>query len=157
MVGEAPSITLSALAAALAFLSFDGEALRSMPARVLLKRMQLSRTQMALVIDEYGGTDGLASLEDIVEMLVGDIEDEHDDEEAMFTRQSDDVFIAESRRSSTALRTHRVPIGSPCLFGRTLNGYHSSPKYRFIRLHNVKQFGDYRCHPFKMAGTTRPA
>ena len=45
----------------------------------LMARMQATRTQMALVIDEYGGTDGLVSLEDIVEMVVGDIEDEHDD------------------------------------------------------------------------------
>jgi CBS domain containing-hemolysin-like protein len=69
----------------------------SMLASELMAKMQAERTQMALVIDEYGGTDGLASLEDIVEMLVGDIEDEHDDEEAMFTRQSDDVFIADAR------------------------------------------------------------
>jgi CBS domain containing-hemolysin-like protein len=69
----------------------------SMLAAELMAKMQAERTQMALVIDEYGGTDGLASLEDIVEMLVGDIEDEHDDEEAMFTRQSDDVFIADAR------------------------------------------------------------
>src|SRR5262249_41893806 len=46
----------------------------SMLASDLMARMQASRTQMALVIDEYGGTDGLASLEDIVEMVVGDIE-----------------------------------------------------------------------------------
>ena len=52
---------------------------------------------MALVIDEYGGTDGLASLEDIVEMVVGNIEDEHDDEEAMIQRVSDDVLIADAR------------------------------------------------------------
>jgi CBS domain containing-hemolysin-like protein len=69
----------------------------SMLASELMAKMQAERTQMALVIDEYGGTDGLASLEDIVEMLVGDIEDEHDDEEAMFTRQTDDVFIADAR------------------------------------------------------------
>ncbi|MFM2278784.1 MAG: hypothetical protein RLZZ444_1015 [Pseudomonadota bacterium] len=69
----------------------------SMLASELMVKMQAERTQMALVIDEYGGTDGLASLEDIVEMLVGDIEDEHDDEEAMFTRQSDDVFLADAR------------------------------------------------------------
>ena len=52
----------------------------SMLASDLMARMQANRTQMALVIDEYGGTDGLVSLEDIVEMVVGDIEDEHDDE-----------------------------------------------------------------------------
>lgn len=69
----------------------------SMLAADLMARMQADRTQMALVIDEYGGTDGLASLEDIVEMVVGDIEDEHDDDEAMITRVSDDVSIADAR------------------------------------------------------------
>ena len=69
----------------------------SMLASDLLQRMQANRTQMALVIDEYGGTDGLASHEDIVEMVIGDIEDEHDDEEAMFTRVSEDVFVADAR------------------------------------------------------------
>lgn len=69
----------------------------SMLASELMVKMQAERIQMALVIDEYGGTDGLASLEDIVEMLVGDIEDEHDDEEVMFSRQSDDTFIADAR------------------------------------------------------------
>ncbi|MFK7903208.1 MAG: hemolysin family protein [Nitratireductor sp.] len=53
----------------------------SMFAAELMARMQATRTQIALVIDEYGGTDGLISLEDIVEVIVGDIEDEHDDEE----------------------------------------------------------------------------
>ena len=50
----------------------------SMPALDLLLKMQTSRTHMALVIDEYGGTDGLVSIEDVVEAIVGDIEDEHD-------------------------------------------------------------------------------
>ncbi|AJY47355.1 hemolysin family protein [Martelella endophytica] len=69
----------------------------SMLASDLLQRMQAGRTQMALVIDEYGGTDGLVSHEDIVEMVIGEIDDEHDSEEAMFTRVSDDVFLADAR------------------------------------------------------------
>ena len=69
----------------------------SMLASDLMARMQASRIQMALVIDEYGGTDGLVSLEDIVEMVVGDIEDEHDDDEVMIRKSSDDVFIADAR------------------------------------------------------------
>ncbi|OCJ17445.1 magnesium/cobalt efflux protein [Rhizobium sp. AC44/96] len=69
----------------------------SMLASDLLRRMQVNRTQMALVIDEYGGTDGLASHEDIVEMVIGDIDDEHDDEEVMFKRISEDVFVADAR------------------------------------------------------------
>ena len=70
----------------------------SMPARALLKRMQSSRTQMALVIDEYGGTDGLVSMEDLVEIIVGEIEDEHDlDEEPTVKQVAEGVFVADAR------------------------------------------------------------
>ena len=70
----------------------------SMPATDLMAKMQASRVQMALVIDEYGGTDGLVSLEDIVETVVGDIEDEHDeDEEAMLVATSDGIWVADPR------------------------------------------------------------
>ncbi|WOI53348.1 hemolysin family protein [Parvularcula sp. LCG005] len=50
----------------------------SMPVTDLLLRMQVSRVHMALVIDEYGGTDGLVTIEDLIELIVGDIRDEHD-------------------------------------------------------------------------------
>jgi CBS domain containing-hemolysin-like protein len=69
----------------------------SMPAAELMTQMQAKRMQMALVIDEYGGTDGLVSLEDIVEMIVGDIEDEHDEDEPLIERRPDGTFIVDAR------------------------------------------------------------
>ncbi len=75
----------------------------SMLASDLLKTMQAQRTQLALVIDEYGGTDGLVSHEDIVEMVIGDIDDEHDKDEAMFSRLSAGVLIADARAELTEL------------------------------------------------------
>ena len=71
----------------------------SMPAVDLLVKMQATRIHVALVIDEYGGTDGLVSIEDIVEQIVGDIEDEHDTEAARIQRQDDGSFIADARAS----------------------------------------------------------
>ena len=50
----------------------------SLKAAVLLKKMQAKRTHIAIVVDEYGGTTGLVTLEDIIEEIVGDIYDEHD-------------------------------------------------------------------------------
>ncbi len=70
----------------------------SMLALDLLVRMQATRTHMALVIDEYGGTDGLVTIEDIVEVIVGDIEDEHDeDERPTVTREPDGAYLADAR------------------------------------------------------------
>jgi len=57
----------------------------SMLAQDLLRRMQGHRIHMAIVVDEYGGTDGIVTLEDLVEPIVGDIEDEHDEGEAEVT------------------------------------------------------------------------
>jgi CBS domain containing-hemolysin-like protein len=69
-----------------------------MPAVDLLVRMQATRTHIALVIDEYGGTDGLVSIENLVEMVVGDIEDEHDEAAIrMIERHDVDVFVADGR------------------------------------------------------------
>lgn len=69
----------------------------SMKLTDLLVKMQSKRIHLALVVDEYGGTDGLVTLEDLVEEIVGDIEDEHDDEEPMFVRRSPGVWEADAR------------------------------------------------------------
>ena len=76
----------------------------SMPALDLLVRMQAKRTHIALVIDEYGGTDGLVSIEDIVETIVGDIEDEHDlDETPQIEKATDGSFTVDARASLDAV------------------------------------------------------
>jgi CBS domain containing-hemolysin-like protein len=68
----------------------------SMRALDLLLKMQATHTHLALVIDEYGGTDGLISIEDIIEEIVGDIADEHD-EEAPTLKPDGDGYIADAR------------------------------------------------------------
>jgi CBS domain containing-hemolysin-like protein len=81
----------------------------SMPALDLLAKMQATRIHLALVIDEYGGSDGLVSIEDLVELIVGDIADEHDEDEGpTVTRQGDGSFLANGRAS---LEDVRAAIG----------------------------------------------
>ncbi len=72
----------------------------SMPAIDLLAKMQATRIHLALVIDEYGGSEGIVSIEDIVEEIVGEIDDEHDEAAPKpVIRQSDGSFIAVGRAS----------------------------------------------------------
>ena len=67
----------------------------SMPIGVLLQKMQTERRHMALVIDEYGGVDGLVTIEDLIEQVIGQIEDEHDvDEDKLWTREKSGAWLA---------------------------------------------------------------
>src|SRR2546429_4637730 len=71
-----------------------------MPVLDLLAKMQTTRIHLALVVDEYGGADGVVSIEDIVEQIVGDIADEHDEDTPPgVVRQSDGSFLADARAS----------------------------------------------------------
>ncbi len=70
----------------------------SMPLGVLLQKMQAERIHMALVIDEYGGTDGLVTIEDLIEQVVGEIEDEHDvDEAKSWILEKPGCYLAQAR------------------------------------------------------------
>lgn len=75
----------------------------SMKLPALLLKMQSSRSHLALVIDEYGGTDGLVSMEDLVEEIIGEIEDEHDDESSLIQMRFGAVE-ADGRASIEALQ-----------------------------------------------------
>jgi magnesium and cobalt transporter len=69
----------------------------SMPTGVLLQKMQKERVHMALVIDEYGGVDGLVTIEDLIETVIGEIEDEHDEDEgALWKEERPGVILAQS-------------------------------------------------------------
>ncbi|MCB9992631.1 MAG: HlyC/CorC family transporter [Hyphomicrobiaceae bacterium] len=86
----------------------------SMPVSDLLQLMQATRNHMAIVVDEYGGTDGLVTIEDLVEVVVGDIEDEHDDEDAaLIWQESEHVYSADARASLEEVREMVGPDFDP--------------------------------------------
>jgi magnesium and cobalt transporter len=81
----------------------------SMPVGVLLQKMQKERIHMALVIDEYGGVDGVVTIEDLIETVIGEIEDEHDEDEGvMWKEEKPGVFLAQSM---TPLAAFEAAIG----------------------------------------------
>lgn len=81
----------------------------SMPIGVLLSKMQTERRHMALVIDEYGGVDGLLTIEDLIEQVVGEIEDEHDaGEDQTWFKEKNGCYIVQAR---TPLDEFEAEIG----------------------------------------------
>ncbi len=87
----------------------------SMPIGVLLQKMQTERLHMALVIDEYGGVDGLVTIEDLIEQVLGEIEDEHDVDEAdLWTREGSNVWLAQAR---TPIEDFEDAIGQKIVIG----------------------------------------
>jgi len=99
----------------------------SMPVMDLLARMQASRIHLALVVDEYGGADGVVSIEDIVEQIVGEIADEHDEADApRVVRQSDGTFLADARANLedvTSIVGPEFEVGEEAKEVDTLAGY----------------------------------
>lgn len=67
----------------------------------LLKEFQREKVHLAIVVDEYGGTSGIISLEDVIEEIVGDITDEYDDEDLVYSKLDDHTWVFEGRTSLT--------------------------------------------------------
>ncbi|WP_135211989.1 hemolysin family protein [Vitreimonas flagellata] len=78
---------------------------QSMTLATLFLKMQSSRIHLALVVDEYGGTDGLVSMEDLVEQIVGAIEDEHDEDAALVVERPGGAFEVDGRAPIDQLET----------------------------------------------------
>jgi CBS domain containing-hemolysin-like protein len=99
----------------------------SMPVLDLLAKMQTTRIHLALVVDEYGGADGVVSIEDIVEEIVGEIADEHDEEAAPgVVKQPDGSFLADARANLddvTAVIGPEFEVGEIAKEVDTLAGY----------------------------------
>jgi CBS domain containing-hemolysin-like protein len=99
----------------------------SMPVLDLLAKMQTTRIHLALVVDEYGGADGVVSIEDIVEQIVGEIADEHDEEAPpRVVRQTDGSFLADARANLEDVTTVIGPefdVGDVVQEVDTLAGY----------------------------------
>ena len=115
----------------------------SMRALDLLLKMQTSHTHLALVIDEYGGTDGLVSIEDIIEEIVGDIADEHDDE-AIVLKPDGNGFVADARME---LEEFQSQTGMALLDGESEEEVDSLGGLVVSLLGRVPQRGEIVSHP----------
>ena len=89
---------------------------------ILFKRMQSAKNHMCIVIDEYGQTSGLVAMEDILEEIVGDIEDEHDEEEQHYSIESDGSYTFDGLTElQDVLEIIPLPVEEDTF--ETLNGY----------------------------------
>lgn len=117
----------------------------SMPIGVLLQKMQSERMHMALVIDEYGGVDGLVTIEDLIEQVIGEIADEHDiDEGDFWTEESPGQYIAQAR---TPLDEFEEAIGFELALGDEDEEIDTLGGLVFLLIGRVPARGEVVPHP----------
>jgi putative hemolysin len=108
----------------------------------LLERMQESKTHLAVVIDEYGGMAGVATMEDIIEQLVGEVQDEYDEEEEESILTEGDEMVVDGLMSlNEAIERFGKPEGEPA--STTLGGYIAEVLDRIPERNDTVPFGDY--------------
>jgi CBS domain containing-hemolysin-like protein len=112
----------------------------SMPVLDLLAKMQTTRIHLALVVDEYGGADGVVSIEDIVEQIVGEIADEHDEDTPPgVVRQADGSFLADARAGLDDLA---AVVGAEFDVGEVANEVNTLAGYVATRIGRVPVRGE---------------
>ena len=145
----------------------------SMSALALLAKMKLKQIHLAIVVDEFGGTDGLATFQDVVEAITGDIADEHDDSKALAIGVENEAFIASARTPiedveqalGMSLTTNGIPEDVETLGGLIMATVGSVPKRGQIIPHpsgvtfEIMEAGPRRLHKvriFKQLALTAP-
>ncbi len=117
----------------------------SMPIGVLLQKMQTDRRHMALVIDEYGGVDGLVTIEDLIEQVIGEIEDEHDvDEEDFWHLEKPGCYLALAR---APLQDFEAEIGMKLLEAEDEEEVDTLGGLVFMEIGRVPARGEVIPHP----------
>ncbi|NUB44204.1 HlyC/CorC family transporter [Fertoebacter nigrum] len=116
----------------------------SMPIGVLLQKMQRERVHMALVIDEYGGVDGLVTIEDLIETVIGQIDDEHDEAEgALWAQEKPGVYLVQSR---APLDEFEAEIGLKLRLGEDDEDIDTLGGLIFLRIGRVPARGEIVAH-----------
>lgn len=107
----------------------------------LLRELQQSRVHMAIIVDEYGGTAGIVTIEDLIEEIVGEIQDEYDSEEPSVEQVSDGEFIFDARVPLDDVN-HQMGVDLPNSGGDTLGGFIYSQLGRVAAVGDEVEFGD---------------
>ena len=113
----------------------------------LLRDFQTNKVHMAIVVDEFGGTSGIVTMEDIIEEIVGEINDEYDDEERTYVKLSEGVFVFEAKTLLSDF--YKIMKADPEEFeevsddAETLAGFILAVKGEFPSLNEEIVFGKY--------------
>lgn len=117
----------------------------SMMVSTLLMKMQMSRVHIALVVDEFGGTSGLVTLEDLMEEIVGNIEDEHDEDDAtLLHKLGSSLYEANARISITELESK---LGIALKSESDAEEYDTLGGLIFYMLGRIPSRGELAVHP----------
>ena len=120
----------------------------------LLRDFQANKVHMAIVVDEFGGTSGIVTMEDVIEEIVGEINDEYDEEERMYVKLSDNSYIFEAKILLSDF--YKVLKADPDIFEEvsedadTLAGFLLALKGDFPVLHETIEFNNYRFEILEM-------